>query len=341
MKRDRSIGVALGLLLLLAACVSPGEPFQRAPEHHRTHRFWSDRLPTDSSPFAFLLDRLRLALRSDDSGSAPALSEAQALASFQALRDGDGVWWLGHATVLVQIGGYRVVVDPVRARVVSPFPALGPRRHVPAPWSAGYLPPLAALVITHDHFDHLEQPTLAAITASQPVACLVPLRAGPLTPADCNEIREMDWGDRWQREGLAITFQPARHESGRGLLDRNETLWGSYLIEAGGRRVYIGGDTGYAPHFRAIGEAHGPIALAVLNLGGYLPRFSNATVHTDPEETAQAFRDLRAQRLLLVHWGTYTLGLEHTDEAIREVRDALGADSARLLSAQVGEAVRF
>lgn len=339
--RRPGLTVALGLSLALAGCVAPGGPLEAAPEHHRTHRFRSDWLPAGSSAPAFLADRLRLALHDDDDQAAAALSEAEARASFAALADADGVWWLGHATVLVQIGGHRVLVDPVLARVISPLPPLGPRRLAPSPWSVEGLPPLSAALVTHDHYDHLEPATLAAISAREPVPCLVPLRVAPLLERPCAETEELDWGGRWVRDGLTVTLLPARHESGRGLLDRNETLWGSYLIEAGGRRVYIGGDTGYGDHFRAIGLAHGPITLAILSLGGYLPRFSNSTVHTDPQQTARAAADLRAERLLLVHWGTYTMGTENPRAAIEEVRAAMGVAPVPLVITRIGEAVRF
>lgn len=291
---------AAGLLLLGAAGCAPDG------EHHPAL--------SQPPPDGVLADRLRLVF-----GAVPASATAEALGREAALAGwrggGDAVMWLGHAGVMLRLGGTVAVVDPVFGERASPLPGLGPRRLVALPFDAESLPPFDALLLTHDHYDHLELSSFRALARRPGVACLLPRRVAALRGIACARTEELGWGESRSVGALTATFLPARHESGRGLFDHRVTLWGAWALEGGGRRVYVAGDTAHGPHFAEAGARHGPFDLAIMGVGGFLPRRTNHHQHASPEEVIQGFRELRASRLMLVHWGTYPMGAEDTGAA--------------------------
>jgi L-ascorbate metabolism protein UlaG (beta-lactamase superfamily) len=234
-----------------------------------------------------------------------------------------GKWaitWFGHSTLLVQLAGKTILVDPVLSQRASPFQFVGPQRfagtHV---YRAADFPAIDYLLITHDHFDHLDHQTIVDL-APKVGHFYVPLGVGAHLEkwgVPPHQIRELDW---WEEvplsPGLLLAATPARHFSGRGL-NRNETLWASYVLKAGGQALYLGGDSGYGPHFKDIGEKYGPFALTLLECGQYNGYWPN--IHMMPEETAQAHLDLRGQVLMPIHWGKFKLALHSWTEPVERL----------------------
>lgn len=235
--------------------------------------------------------------------------------------------WLGHASALIEIGGRRILLDPVIAQRVSPSRLVGPRRLHPAPARLAELGQIDAVVISHDHYDHLERRTIIALAAHTSTRFVVPLGIGAHlrhwgVPAD--RIDELGWGDAVDVAGVMIVCTEARHFSGR-TLRRDTTLWASWVLRAGDRSVYLGGDTGYTTGFGRIGENHGPFDLTVLPIGAYDPAWRD--IHMNPEEALRAHRDLGGTRMLPVHWATFDLALHPWDEPIERLLAAAQAEA--------------
>ena len=350
MKSPHVLAMALAAAALAACVTEPASPVPGAPPHHVEGGFRN--VPQAPAPdaVAFAFDRLRLAVFPDPEASArPARqSSAAARAAWDALGAGDAVLWIGHATVLVRLGGKTILFDPVFADYVTPVPPVGPRRLTPPGLALADLPRIDAVLVSHDHYDHFEPAAIRRIAARDRPLCLLPLRVGGRDDFGCARIERLDWDGAARLGNVVIRFLPARHDSGRGLLDRNRALWGSWLVEArrGGavRRVYFAGDTGYGPHFARIGGAHGPIDLALLPVAAYGPRVVNRYVHLDPAGALRAFADLSARHMLAMHWGTFALG---TDGALAARADvpraaaAAGVAADRVWLLEVGEARRF
>lgn len=325
--------------LLLAACAAEGARTPDMPDHHTAFGFRNPPPAPESSAGGLLADRIRLLFLPVPAAPAPALDRAAAEAGWAGGED--AIMWLGHGSVLLRLAGAVVLLDPVFGEWLSPLPGIGPRRIAPAPLDAETLPRVDVVLISHDHRDHLETATLRRILARDGAACLAGLRVASRHALPCAEL---DWQERRRIGPLTITFLPARHESGRGLFDRNATLWGAWLIEGGGRRLYLGGDSAYGPHYADTRARHGAPDLAVFNIGGYLPRDPNAAQHASPAETVRAMRDLGARRALLVHWGTYPVGAEDTGRAPEEVRAAAraaGLPEDALVTLPIGGTLRF
>jgi L-ascorbate metabolism protein UlaG (beta-lactamase superfamily) len=223
--------------------------------------------------------------------------------------------WTGHSTVLAEIGGRRVLFDPVWGERCSPFPFVGPKRVHPAPF------PLAALnrldvdvvVISHDHYDHLDMPTIVELVRSD-VVFAVPLGVGAHLEhwgVPASRLRELDWHESTEVAGLTLTATPARHFCGRGLRGRQQTLWASWVVTDGTHRVFHSGDTGYFPGFADIGAQHGPFDATMIQIGAYSEFWPD--IHMTPDEGVRAHLDLQGGRpggiLLPIHWGTFNLAM--------------------------------
>jgi L-ascorbate metabolism protein UlaG (beta-lactamase superfamily) len=229
------------------------------------------------------------------------------------------ITWLGHATTLLEIDGHYVLTDPVWGERVSPSPTLGPARLHPVPISVQQLPRLDAIVISHDHYDHLDLPTVRALVNSQTAPFLVPLGIGAhLRGWGVTEDRiiELDWDEQVGIGDLTLTCAESRHFSGRGLR-RNTTLWCSWVIAGPAHRVYFGGDTGYTAAFAGIGERHGPFDVTILPIGAFGAQWPD--IHLNPEEAVQAHRDLRGKVFLPIHWCTFDLALHTWSEPVERL----------------------
>ncbi len=238
------------------------------------------------------------------------------------------VTWLGHSTVLVQFPTLTLLTDPVWARRVGPFELGGPKRQVPPPLALEDLPPIDAVIISHNHYDHLDPKALRFLQHQHAPSFLVPLGVDIHMPAGAN-VAVFDWNQFAEVHGVRIHCAPARHFSGRTLRDRNTTLWASWFFEPVAKdapSVYYVGDSGYAPHFAEIRERLGAPDLVLMPIGAYRPRAMMRPVHVNPPEALQAFADLEARNLVPIHWGTYDLA----EEPLNEPPEALVAEAEEL-----------
>jgi L-ascorbate metabolism protein UlaG (beta-lactamase superfamily) len=247
--------------------------------------------------------------------------------------------WLGHSTTLVEIGGQRVLTDPIFSDRCSPFGWIGPQRFFPPPIALADLPPVAAVVISHDHYDHLDQASVVALAARGTVFFL-PLAVGThlerwgVPPA---QVRELDWWQSASIEGLRITATPARHFSGRLPWRENETQWASWVIDGGERRVFYSGDTGYAPTFAEIGRRLGPFDAALVKIGAYGETWPE--IHVNPEEAVKLSQDTRARLLFPVHWATFNLAFHRWNEPADRVVAAAQTAGVTLALPRPGQPV--
>ena len=250
------------------------------------------------------------------------------------------VTWVGHSSLLVQLGGLNILTDPMWSARASPVRFAGPPRWVAPGVAFEDLPPLDAVVQSHNHYDHLDDRTVRRLAATHPRATwVVPLGLAPFVQKRGGRtVVELDW---WQEHALAsvrIAATPAQHFSGRGIGDRGDTLWcGFALTAASGRRVFFAGDSGYHPDFGLIGARCGPFDVALMPIGAYEPRWFMRYVHMNPEEAVEAFRALNARMMVPIHWGTFKLTDEAMDEPPLRARAAwqragLPADGYRQLA---------
>ncbi|WP_405989422.1 MBL fold metallo-hydrolase [Streptomyces sp. NBC_00986] len=221
--------------------------------------------------------------------------------------------WMGHSSVLAEIDGHRVLFDPVWGERCSPFPFAGPKRLHPVPLPIAALGPVDVVVISHDHYDHLDMPTIKAL-ADTDTLFAVPLGVGAhlehwgVSP---DRLRELDWHEETRVGGLTLTATPARHFCGRGLRNTQHTLWASWVVAGDEHRIYHSGDTGYFEGFKDIGAAHGPFDATMIQIGAYSEFWPD--IHMTPEEGMRAHLDLQGGEphgvLLPIHWGTFNLAL--------------------------------
>ena len=239
------------------------------------------------------------------------LPETEALAGLERLGDRDGLTWLGHASFLLRLGGRTDLTDPYLSSRASPLPFYGPKRFAGPGLRPAKVPPVDLLLISHNHYDHLDLPTLDALAGKGRTTVVVPLGLrGYVEERGFGHVHEVDWHDRVEAGGLTVTALPAIHFSKRTLFDRNATLWTGYAIEGGGRRVWFAGDTAYGPVFAELGRRYAPFDLALVPIGAYEPRELMRASHATPEEAVRLGRELGAGRLVGMHWGTIQL----TDE---------------------------
>ena len=249
------------------------------------------------------------------------------------------ITWYGHASALVETAGGRVLLDPVFGERCSPSEVLGPRRLHPVPVPVHRIPPVDAVVISHDHYDHLDLPTVTELVRTQRAPFVVPLGVGAHLErwgVPQERIIELDWHEDTRLGGVTLTATPARHFSGRGLA-RDRTLWCSWVIEAGGRRVFYTGDTGYFDAFAGIGERYGPFDATLIQVGAYADGWPD--IHMTPEEGVATNLDVRGGLLIPVHWATFNLALHSWREPADRVWREAKARGVALAVPRPGETV--
>jgi L-ascorbate metabolism protein UlaG (beta-lactamase superfamily) len=236
------------------------------------------------------------------------------------------VTWLGHSTLLIEIDGVRVLTDPVWGNRVSPVAFAGPKRFHPPPAPLDALPPLDAIIVSHDHYDHLDRPTIRAFAAERRgTPFITSLGVGERLErwgVPSANITELDWWEHADVKGVSITAAPAQHFSGRGLKDRNATLWSSFHLRGPRHSVFFGADSGLTPEFSEIGRRLGPFDLVALEIGAYHPAWGD--IHMGPANALSAYRMLASGAFLPIHWGTFNLAIHPWSEPAETVV-ALGA----------------
>ena len=246
--------------------------------------------------------------------------------------------WIGHATYLVQLSGRNVLIDPIYAERLAVI-----RRNVAPGVALENLPPVHVVLVTHNHRDHMDTPTLRRL-GPEPVYVVPRGLSGWFLKAGLTRVVEMDWWEERDIEGVQVTFVPSQHWSRRGLLDENATLWGGYVLQRDGARVYHSGDTAWFDGFGEIGQRVGPIDAAMLPIGAYEPRWFMKTQHMDPFESVRAFEALGARRFVAMHWGTFRLTDEALDEPptlLRRAWEERGLPDAQRFVPAIGETLRW
>jgi len=249
--------------------------------------------------------------------------------------------WIGHSTVLIEIDGHRVLTDPVWGPRASPLRLAGPKRFQPAAVPLRALPEVDAVLISHDHYDHLDYPTIRALQKSK-VPFITSLGVGAHLEAwgiAPERITELDWwqSHRIPNTGLTVTAAPSQHFSGRSLGDRNATLWSSLVVQGERHAVFFSGDTGLTSEYATIRERLGPFDLALLEVGAFHPSWGD--IHLGPANALKALQLLGNPPLLPVHWGTFALALHPWDEPADTLLALAPQHGARLVMPQLGEAV--
>ncbi len=245
---------------------------------------------------------------------------------------------LGHSTLLIEIDGARILTDPVWGERVSPFRFAGPRRFHPVPVALEDLPPLDAVIVSHDHYDHLDKPTIRAL-AGTTVPFLTSLGVGAtLERYGIGEqrITELDWWESTTIGSLVITAAPAQHFSGRGLKDRNASLWSSFHLQGPRHSFLYGADSGLSPDFAAIRERFGAFDAVALEIGAYHPSWGD--IHLGPDGAIEAWRVLGGA-LLPIHWGTFKLAVHAWDEPAERVLELAQDTGVKLMLPKFGEPV--
>ena len=249
------------------------------------------------------------------------------------------VTWIGHASFLIQTGGLNILTDPMFSERASPVSFAGPKRLAPPGMALEDLPKIDAVIISHNHYDHLDADSVMALGNAP--RYFVPLGFAPwFAERGITNVQELDWWASAELGGLMFHAAPAQHFSSRTPFDRNEVLWAGWVIETPAGKIYFSGCTGYAPLFEEIGKRLGPIRLSFIPVGGYSPRWFMKTMHVDPPEAVRIHQDVRSEQSVGMHWATFKLTDEHLSEPPVYLRRALqdaGIDEDRFIVMKIGE----
>jgi L-ascorbate metabolism protein UlaG (beta-lactamase superfamily) len=308
--------------------------------HFDGKRFFNPTLPGGFAPT--ILDLFKM--RREPGAAWPRSVENKGVPQLNTPRTVDeiAITFVNHATFLIQLEGIAILTDPVWSERVSPVSWAGPKRVRKPGVAFGDLPPIDLVLLSHNHYDHLDRPTLKRLRQTfSPTVFVAAGDAQLVGPLGFNEMFEFDWWDETVfREKLKITFVPAQHFSARGLHDRYRSLWGGYVIESRGRRIYFGGDSGYSKHFSDIRLRLGPPDIAMLGIGAYEPRWFMQPIHMNPAEAVRAHADLGARHSIGMHFGTFQLTPEAIDQPRTDLIAALsrsGISNEEFVTLQEGE----
>lgn len=238
-----------------------------------------------------------------------------------ANRSDSTLTWIGHVTFLFQYRGLNILTDPVFGERASPLDFAGPKRYMPPAMHIDHLPPIDIVLLSHNHYDHLDRDAVRQIARRNEgrTRFLVPLKVADWFRREgIDNVIELDWWGETapleHRAGVRAWFLPTQHFSGRGISDRNATLWGSWALEIDGYRLYFAGDTGYGQDFADIGAVFGGFDLSLIPIGAYEPQWFMKTVHVNPEDAVRIHRDVQSKLSVGMHWGTFILTDEPVDE---------------------------
>jgi L-ascorbate metabolism protein UlaG (beta-lactamase superfamily) len=248
------------------------------------------------------------------------------------------VTWFGHSAFLVEVNGKNILLDPMFGEAVGPHPWLGTKRFSNGiPIEIADLPQIDFVLFSHDHYDHLDYDSVIRLK-EKVRQFYVPLGVGSHLEAwgvKTNKIREFNWWDEIIFDEIQFVCAPARHFSGRGILDRNTTMWASWVIKTKKSAIYFSGDSGYGPHFKEIGEKYGPFDFAMLECGQYDQRWES--IHMMPEQTAQAALDLKANHMMPIHWGSFVLALHSWKDPVERVTQKAREFNVSVVTPKIGE----
>jgi len=288
-----------------------GEILPGRPYHHTAEGF---RNPMGSATHEHSLTNLLKHIWHELSRNDPEvpqdhfIGQDQAVSNLDAMGNGDKITWLGHSSFLLRLSGTNILIDPFLSDYATSFPPFGPRRYTPPGLSVEKLPKIDVIIISHNHYDHMDSATLKALPHRHNIRIIVPLKLGKI----CKElgykkVTELDWLDTKKSGPITITSLPAVHFSGRSLSDRNKTLWTGYSINSRGTKIYFSGDTAYHSLFKKIGRNYGPFDYGLVPIGAYRPHPMKNYSHTTPEQAVKLGLDLKINTMIPIHWGSLVL----------------------------------
>lgn len=249
------------------------------------------------------------------------------------------VIWFGHSALLVVVDGLRILIDPMLGKSPSPFSFIGGKRYAKPPIEIDDMPSLDAILLSHDHYDHLDYGSIMQLK-EKVRHFFVPLGVGAhLERWGIGEdrITEMDWWEEVVFEGLTLVSTPARHFTGRRMVDKEATLWCSWVIHGEQSKIFFSGDSGYGPHFKEIGQKYGPFDMTLMECGQYDERW--AGVHMFPEQTIQAQLDVKGKLMIPIHWATFTLAFHDWTDPVERALKAAKEYDVHMSTPRIGEIV--
>ncbi len=309
-------GVIFVIMLIIGCSPSTSEIWvEGKPKHHTQNGFRNYPVIPDPPPVgaAFYFRRVTDSFFLPDVADDHYLPEKDSIREFQQLNGQDSITWLGHATFLIRINGKTVLTDPFLTEYASPLWIFGSRRYVQPGISLDNLPPIDMVVVSHNHFDHLDAETIESLQGKENIYVFVPPGLKPFfKDRGYTNIEELDWNESFSYEGIELKALPAVHYSGRELNDKNKTLWCSWSISSQFEKVYFSGDTSYSPTiFKTIGKENGPYDLAIVSIGAYKTRKYGPASHLTPEDAVKVVIETKSSVAVAMHWGT----IEISDES--------------------------
>lgn len=263
----------------------------------------------------------------------------------QSIDTGIRITFVNHSTFLIQVDGLNILTDPVWSNRVSPVSWAGPKRMAPPGIAFTDLPPIHLVLLSHNHYDHMDLPTLQRLRAAHNPAIVTTLgNKAFLERKQFRNVTELDWWDGHTLEdGLQVHCTPAQHFSGRGFFDRDRSLWGGFVLKtATGQTLYYAGDSGYGPFFTAVGERFGPMDVSIIPIGAFRPRWFMSPIHIGPEEALQVHRDVQSAMSIGCHFGTFPLaddGMNEPGNLLRELTEKQDMDPNAFLVPVPGKAI--
>jgi N-acyl-phosphatidylethanolamine-hydrolysing phospholipase D len=316
---------AVFLLILIWVAVTPNtrqeiSQMNDVPEHHVPGGFKNLHIDGKSRRGEFFRWRLGLGPKEEPAlpPSTIPLYHPRIVASDlnslnHAPADAMQITWMGHATFLIQVAGLNILTDPIFSERASPFSFAGPRRLIPPAICQEDLPPIQLTIISHNHYDHLDRVSVTKL--GNRVKFFVPLGlSGWFQKAGLENVTELDWWQSAEFGKIRLHCVPAQHFSMRTPFDTNKVLWAGWVLETPKGNIFFAGDTGYSSDFREIGRRLGPMRLALIPIGGYMPRWFMKPMHLNPQEAVQVHQDVQSQQSIGMHWGTFKL----TEEPMAE-----------------------
>ena len=273
------------------------------------------------------------------------VEKEKVLSDLEKFKDDDYIGWIGHATFLIKLGETTIITDPVFSRNAGPL-FFGPKRFTKPALKLNEIPKTDLFLLTHNHYDHQDMSTIRSFPFKD-AKVMLPLKLGKyFTKNGYSDVNEMDWYDEIQvNENLKVTLLPAVHWSKRSLNDTNKTLWGNFLIEYNGKKIFFACDTGVGNIYKELGNKFGPIDLTLINIGAYnfypiTPYKDKSSYHTNPEEALSVAKDLRSKKVIGMHWGTFVLSLEPIMEPPKRFKynaEKYGFNEKEAITFKIGE----